>query len=93
MGHLGNAAMELLTDRTKLVTTVGGFTALFLGLYGARESTRVVGRSIEMWLGTPKLVGAGEGEGKGRSIEMWLGTPKLVGAGEGEGNRDVAGDT
>ena len=36
---------------------MGGFTALFLGIYGARESTRVVGRTVERWLGTPKLVG------------------------------------
>ncbi len=53
----GTAAQDLLTDRTKLATAVGGFTALFLGIYGARESTRVVGRTVERWLGTPKLVG------------------------------------
>lgn len=52
----GNAALELLTDRNKLATAVGGVTALFLGIYGAREATRVAGRTIDRWLGTPKLV-------------------------------------
>jgi hypothetical protein len=50
--------VELLTDRTKLLTAVGGFSALFLGVYGARESARVVGGAVERWLGTPRLVGA-----------------------------------
>lgn len=35
---------------------MGGFTALALGLYGARESARVVGGAVERWLGTPRLV-------------------------------------
>lgn len=56
MGHLGTAAMELVTDPNKLLTAVGGTTLLFLGLYSTREATRVVGRTVEAWLGTPKLV-------------------------------------
>lgn len=56
MNHLGSAALELITDKNKLLTALAGTTALFLGLYGARETTRVVGRSVERWLGTPKLV-------------------------------------
>jgi len=56
MGHLGTATLELLTDRNKLLTAVGGVTALFLGIYGARESSRVVGSTVERWLGTPSLV-------------------------------------
>ena len=48
--------MDLLTDRTKLITAVGGVTGLFLGIFGAREATRVAGRTIDRWLGTPRLV-------------------------------------
>eukprot|EP00983_Pelagomonas_calceolata_P080950 1155359-Pelagomonas_calceolata.AAC.3 len=54
--HTGTATLELLTDRNKLLTAVGGVTALFLGIYGARESSRVVGSTVERWLGTPSLV-------------------------------------
>lgn len=54
--HMGDAAMSLLTDRTKLLVALGGATGLFLGLYGAREATRVVGKLAETYFGTPKLV-------------------------------------
>ncbi|GFR42049.1 hypothetical protein Agub_g2865 [Astrephomene gubernaculifera] len=56
MSHLGQAALELVTDRTKLLTAVGGTTLLFLGIYATRETTRVVGRTVEAWLGTPRLI-------------------------------------
>jgi ATPase family AAA domain-containing protein 3A/B len=56
MGHLGAAAMSVITDTNKLMVVVGGASALALGVYGARESTRVVGKAAERWLGTPKLV-------------------------------------
>jgi hypothetical protein len=60
MAHLGGAAAELLTDTNKLVMLVVGGSALALGVYGAREGTRVAGKAVERWLGTPKLVrGAG----------------------------------
>ena len=52
----GAASLELLTDTTKMTALVGGATALFLGLFGAREASRVVGRTAERWLGTPSLV-------------------------------------
>jgi len=54
--HTGTATIELLTDSNKLLMAVGGATALFLGIYGARESSRVVGGAVERWLGTPSLV-------------------------------------
>jgi ATPase family AAA domain-containing protein 3A/B len=57
MSHLGAAAVELLTDTNKLVMLVVGGSALALGVYGAREGTRVAGKAMERWLGTPKLVG------------------------------------
>ncbi|KXZ41182.1 hypothetical protein GPECTOR_679g816 [Gonium pectorale] len=56
MSHLGQAALELVTDPNKLLTAVGGTTLLFLGIYTTRETTRVVGRTVEAWLGTPRLV-------------------------------------
>jgi hypothetical protein len=36
MSHLGSAALELLTDRDKLIMLVAGGSALALGVYGAR---------------------------------------------------------
>lgn len=54
--HLGSAAGELLTDTNKLIMLVVGSSALALGVYGAREGTRVAGKAMERWLGTPKLV-------------------------------------
>eukprot|EP00877_Chromochloris_zofingiensis_P015243 jgi/Chrzof1/9973/Cz04g22140.t1 len=56
MSHLGAAAVDLLTDRNKLLTVVAGATALALGVYGAKEGARVTGRTVERWLGTPRLV-------------------------------------
>lgn len=54
--NLGSAAKELLTDRDKLITAVGGVSLLALGVYSAREGTRVAGKTFERWFGTPKLV-------------------------------------
>jgi len=59
MSHLGAAAVDLLTDRDKLLMLVAGGTALAVGVYGAREGVRVAGKTAEMWLGTPKLVRGG----------------------------------
>jgi ATPase family AAA domain-containing protein 3A/B len=56
MSHLGTAARELLTDTNKLAMLAAGGSLLALGVYGAREATRVGGRAAEAWLGTPKLV-------------------------------------
>ena len=54
--NLGSAAKELLTDRDKLISAVGGVSLLALGVYSAREGTRVAGKAFERWFGTPKLV-------------------------------------
>eukprot|EP00798_Chlamydomonas_sp_ICE-L_P020713 gene20713-27525_t len=51
-----NAARDIVTDQTKMMAAVGGLTALAVGIYGARESTRVIGRTVDRWLGTPRLV-------------------------------------
>jgi hypothetical protein len=42
---------------------VAGGSALAVGVYSAREGTRVAGRAAERWLGTPKLVSWLEGFG------------------------------
>jgi ATPase family AAA domain-containing protein 3A/B len=52
----GEGAREMLSDPRKLTTAVGGFTALALGVYGAREGTRVGFRYLERILGQPSLV-------------------------------------
>ena len=39
--NVGAGTRELLTDKQKLATTVGGLSLLALGVYGARESTKV----------------------------------------------------
>lgn len=54
--QLGAAANALLGDREKLALTVGGFTALALGVYGAREGWRVTGTMLERYLGQPPLI-------------------------------------
>lgn len=54
--NLGSAAKELLTDQNKLISAVGGVSLLALGVYSAREGTRVAGKAFERWFGTPKLV-------------------------------------
>ncbi|KAL4542303.1 hypothetical protein Ndes2526B_g09270 [Nannochloris sp. 'desiccata'] len=47
---------DLLTDQNKLISAVGGVSLLALGVYSAREGTRVAGKAFERWFGTPKLV-------------------------------------
>jgi len=54
--NLGAAAKDLLTDQNKLISAVGGVSLLALGVYSAREGTRVAGKAFERWFGTPKLV-------------------------------------
>lgn len=54
--NLGSAAKDLLTDQNKLISAVGGVSLLALGVYSAREGTRVAGKAFERWFGTPKLV-------------------------------------
>ena len=54
--NLGSAAKDLLTDKDKLISFVGGASLLALGVYSAREGTRVGGKAFERWFGTPRLV-------------------------------------
>ncbi|PRW20514.1 ATPase family AAA domain-containing 3-B [Chlorella sorokiniana] len=55
-GNLGTAAVNLLTDRDKLLTAVGGLTLLAVGVYSAREGTKSAAKAFDRWFGTPKLV-------------------------------------
>lgn len=54
--RLGAGGAALLEDKAKLSALVAGGTALALGVYSAREGTRVAGRVLDAWLGTPALV-------------------------------------
>ncbi|CAD7704763.1 unnamed protein product [Ostreobium quekettii] len=55
-GHLGRGALAIVTDRDLLLRTAGLSSLLLLGFFSTREASRVVGRSVERWLGTPKLI-------------------------------------
>lgn len=45
--HLGAGVTSLLTDVDRLTTLVAGLSLLALGVYSARESTRVGGKAID----------------------------------------------
>lgn len=53
---LGEGSKTLLEDRSKLAGLVGGLTALALGVYTARATTRVAGNLIERQMMRPPLV-------------------------------------
>merc|ERR1719454_1638649 len=53
---LGAGSKTLLEDRAKLAALVGGLTALALGVYTARATTRVAGNLVERQLMKPPLV-------------------------------------
>jgi ATPase family AAA domain-containing protein 3A/B len=54
--NIGEGTRALLADPQRLATGVAGATALALGVYGAREGTRVGFRYLERVLGQPSLV-------------------------------------
>lgn len=45
--HLGAGVTSLLTDVDRLTTLIAGLSVLALGVYSAREGTRVGGRAID----------------------------------------------
>lgn len=61
-------AEALYDDRAKTATLIGGLTLLAGGVYGARASTRVVGRVLERQLSRPPLV---------RETSRWSWRPQL----------------
>ncbi|KAL3630270.1 hypothetical protein CASFOL_023254 [Castilleja foliolosa] len=54
--HIEGGFRILLTDRTKLVMTVGGATALAAGVYTTREGARVMWGYVNRILGQPSLI-------------------------------------
>ncbi|KAF8098989.1 hypothetical protein N665_0255s0062 [Sinapis alba] len=55
-GHIEGGFRTLLTDRNKLIMTVGGATALAAGVYTTREGARVTWGYINRMLGQPSLI-------------------------------------
>ncbi|KAK2657186.1 hypothetical protein Ddye_010238 [Dipteronia dyeriana] len=54
--HIEDGFRTLLTDRNKLMMTVGGATALAAGIYTTREGSRVMWGYINRILGQPSLI-------------------------------------
>ncbi|KAG7623119.1 ATPase AAA-type core [Arabidopsis suecica] len=54
--HIEGGFRTLLTDRNKLIMTVGGATALAAGVYTTREGARVTWGYINRMLGQPSLI-------------------------------------
>ncbi|PSS30829.1 ATPase family AAA domain-containing protein [Actinidia chinensis var. chinensis] len=54
--HIEGGIRVLLTDRNKLIMTVGGITALAAGVYTTREGARVTWGYINRILGQPSLI-------------------------------------
>ncbi|POO02517.1 Spastin [Trema orientale] len=54
--HIEGGFRSLLTDRNKLLMTVGGATALAAGVYTTREGSRVMWGYVNRILGQPSLI-------------------------------------
>lgn len=50
--NLGTGTLALLTDKERLGTAVAGLTILALGVYSAREGTRVAGQVFSRYIST-----------------------------------------
>lgn len=53
---VGDGSRALLEDQTKMMTLVGGLTAVAIGVYSSRAATRVAGNLIERSMMRPPLV-------------------------------------
>lgn len=53
---IGAGLQEFINDKTKVVTAVGGLTALAVGWYTAKRGTGVVAKYVDARLGKPSLV-------------------------------------
>ncbi|KAF1586614.1 UNVERIFIED_CONTAM: ATPase family AAA domain-containing protein 3, partial [Eudyptes robustus] len=53
---IGAGLQEFINDKTKVLTTVGGLTALAVGWYTAKRGTGVVAKYVDARLGKPSLV-------------------------------------
>ena len=54
--HVGRGTLAIVTDADLLLRTAGLSSLLLLEFFNTHEASRVVGRTVERWLGTPKLV-------------------------------------
>ncbi|CAA0813105.1 AAA-type ATPase family protein [Striga hermonthica] len=54
--HIGGGLRAILTDKNKLIVTVGGITALAAGVYTTREGARVIWSYVDRILGQPSLI-------------------------------------
>ena len=54
--HVGRDALAIVRDADLLLRTGGLSSLLLLGFFSTYEASRVVGRTVEQWMGTPKLV-------------------------------------
>ncbi|KAI5078095.1 hypothetical protein GOP47_0007919 [Adiantum capillus-veneris] len=54
--HIGGGLKDLITDRDKLLISVGAVTALAGGVYMTREGSRVMWGYVERILGQPSLI-------------------------------------
>ena len=54
--HVGGGTLAIVTDADLLFRIAGLSSLLLLGVFSTHEASRVVGRTVERWLGTPKLV-------------------------------------
>jgi ATPase family AAA domain-containing protein 3A/B len=54
--HVEGGVRVLLTDRSKLIMTVGGATAVAAGVYTTREGARVIWGYVNRILGQPSLI-------------------------------------
>ena len=54
--HVGGGTLAIVTDADLLFRIAGLSSLLLLGVFSTHEASRVVGRIVERWLGTAKLV-------------------------------------
>ena len=56
--HVGRGVLAILTDADLLFRTGGLSSLLLLGFFSTHAVSRVVGRTVERWLGIPKIGGS-----------------------------------
>lgn len=54
--QLGQGALALVGDTDLLLRTTAMSSLLLLGFFSTREAARVIGRAVERWMITPKLI-------------------------------------
>ena len=53
--HVGRGVLAIVTDADLLFRTGGLSSLLLLGFFSTHEASRVVGRTVARWLGTPRI--------------------------------------